>query len=114
MKIFSILKKICNAPLNLYRFIGVSCFLSFYNYATAAGGTDWTKKPCTFLNSILDGIKILGFAIGAILFIVAGYQVISGLKRPVDCWTWFVGAIAIGAAEPIVEIFMGDLGKCNI
>lgn len=95
---------------NIYRNLGILAFIAASNTVYAAGGGDasWTKKPCEFLNNIMAGLKYLGFGVAFIMLAVAGIQILSGTKRPVDCWPWFVGALIFGAAEPIVELFFGS------
>jgi type IV secretion system protein VirB2 len=75
--------------------------------AMAADG-DATQTACGFLKTVKGLLNAVSIAVVTIAIIFSGYQIAFAHKRIGDVAPVFIGAILIGAAGQIANIFLKD------
>lgn len=82
--------------------------------APAPSAADFADDACTFVNNIVDLLKIASVAVVTIAIIFAGYQIAFAHKRISDVAPILIGGLLIGAAGQLAKWILGDeYGDCT-
>lgn len=103
--------------LRVLRQVGVAALIVAPCLALAqvTGSTDLASTTCGFLNNVKSVLNAISIVVVTIAVIFSGYQISFAHKRISDVAPVFIGAILIGAASQIANLFLSGSagGGCN-